>query len=267
MDKIGNASLDVTVGLRSVRVWMDYSLDISEEDTAKLLALEGRLKSLRESASDIESEKDEIFNEVSADVTGRMEDWLALEGEAADAYVQRSKEADDESLKTVEDAYEKAEGDEDGEVSAEDVEYAKLSVDMLDTLFALKRLQASCKQQIASKTVYEDVTFPRAKECHSISEFSLFMPTVDEALDGIVECLKALDEKYVHGGFPLVLEIKITLGIVQPDTPEECQELLKRLDDMLKENVNFGGTMRTYLVDDPDNSVEAWASLEVDESI
>ena len=264
LEKIGNASLDFTVGLRSVRAWMDYSFDISDEDTAKIAALEGTLTRLKEEAADVETSKDEIFAAVEKDVAGRMEDWLTLEGEAADAYVKRTADSDAESLKAVEDAYADTEAGENAEVTAEDVAYTKLFVQMLDTLFELKRVQAVCKQQIAQKSVYEDVVFERAKAETSRANFLDFMPTLDEACGGIVDCVRALDSKYLHGEFPLVMDITVSLGTLTPETPEECKEVLGKLDDSLKAAFGLAGKTRMYHVNDADKGINDWAYLEVE---
>ena len=92
----------------------------------------------------------------------------------------------------------------------------------------------------------------------------LIVPTLDEACGGIVDCVRALDSKYLHGEFPLVMDITVTLGTLTPETPEECKEVLGKLDDSLKAAFGLAGKTRMYHVNDADKGINDWAYLEVE---
>lgn len=240
MSKIGNLRLELTVGLHSVRSWLEYGYAVSDEDSAKLIALEGSITRLKEEAAEVEQEEGEIFASVVKDVELRFKDWVVLDGEVADNYIERTKEMDATTLKEVEDAY----ADEDNkDVTSEDIAYTRIYTSMLDYVFELRRLQYACQRQTEQHTVYEDAIFEGAKHLDDIEEFTIFMPTEEEATEAILTCVKALNDKYVHGDFPSGFSVKISLGTLTPDDEAGCVSYMKKLDALLAKEFNFADDM------------------------
>lgn len=244
MSKFSKMGLELSVGCHSVRAWLDYGKAIPEGDSARLVALKGSIEDLKKEASNVESEEGEIYANVLKDVAPRMDDWSALEGEAADVYVERTKTADAQTLKDVEDAYE---DDTNVEVTEDDVTYTRIYLNMLDFVFEMKRLQYKCQALTETHTVYEDRTFKRAEEIDDITAYTLFMPTKEEALNALMECMDAFDEKYIGGEFPEAINVTYTLGLLTPEDDAGCIDALKELDELMVKKYGFtDDTLRIY---------------------
>lgn len=244
MSKFSKMGFELAVGCHSVRAWMDYGKAIPEEDSARLVALKESIEDLKKEASSVESEEGEIYANVLKDVEPRMDDWSALEGDAADVYIERTKTADAQTLKDVEDAYD---DEANLEVTEDDVTYTRIYLKMLDFMFEYKRLQYKCQALTETHTVYEDRTFKRAEELDDIVEYTIFTPTKEEAIDALMECMDAFCEKYTGGDFPLAIDVTYTLGLLTPEDDAGCVEALKELDGVLAKKYGFADDMlRVY---------------------
>lgn len=253
MSEKTNVVFELSAGLQAARVWADYNDELPEDYRAKLSGLETALARLKEEASSVEENEGDIFDEVMEDVSARMEDWCALKGEDADAYVESCRLTDKEALKSVEDAYlqedadagESDDSDDTEAVTAEDLAYTRLYTNMLDVAFELERMRKGCVSYMERHTVYEDMSYPTFASLENFDDMLLYMPEWEEAKSCLVECFKAVLDKYFDGKAPDFIQIEFSQGGLGLDS-KGVHDALVSLDEAISAACDLSGVAREY---------------------
>lgn len=253
MGALSSARFEFGIGFHSVRGWLDYSFEASKDVMAEITVLRESISRLKEEAKLVETEEDEIYNEVKKDVEERMAAWLSLSGEEAEAYVEKTKEVDAAALKDAEDAYLSKETDA---VDASDVAYTKTYTKMLTDMFALERLNFKYAESTEDITAFEDAFYAGAGDFTSLSDFMFFQPTWDLAKEAIEKDMKALKDKYITEGLPSTIEVTVAFGTLLPTEKQEIVEHFKDIDAIVCRMFDTTDCIRTYGVKGQDNAVE-----------